>query len=215
MAKTACAGKIKRGRKFDQVLEGARRIFMRDGFDGANVDDIAAEANVSKATLYSYFPDKRALFAEMVMSESARQAEEAEALVNLSAPPATVLPFVARRMVDYFLSEYGRNIFRICVAESERFPELGQHFYDTGPGMIRQKIASYLNGAIARGELVIEDTLLAADQFTELCKADIFPCVCCGLKRDYTEADRARIVKGAVEMFLARYGAARSSPKNA
>ena len=53
---------IKKGRKFDQVIEGARTVFMRDGYEGASVDDIAREAGVSKATLYSYFPDKRVLF---------------------------------------------------------------------------------------------------------------------------------------------------------
>ena len=53
---------IKRGRKFDQVLEGARTVFLRDGYSGASVDDIATEAGVSKATLYSYFPDKQILF---------------------------------------------------------------------------------------------------------------------------------------------------------
>ena len=61
MAAVVEAIHIKRGRKFDQVLEGARTVFMRDGFEGANVDDIAASAGVSKATLYSYFPDKRVL----------------------------------------------------------------------------------------------------------------------------------------------------------
>ena len=66
---------IKKGRKFDQVVEGARTVFLRDGFEGASVDDIAREANVSKATLYSYFPDKRVLFLEIASQETHRQAD--------------------------------------------------------------------------------------------------------------------------------------------
>ena len=50
---TAVAAEIKKGRKFDQVLDGAREIFLRDGFEGASVDEIARAAGVSKATLYS------------------------------------------------------------------------------------------------------------------------------------------------------------------
>ena len=61
---------VKQGRKFDQVLDGARKVFMRDGFEGASVDDIAREACVSKATLYSYFPDKRLLFIEVQRSSA-------------------------------------------------------------------------------------------------------------------------------------------------
>lgn len=64
---------VTRGRKFLQVL-GARTIFLRDGFEGAAVDDIAREAGVSKATLYSYFPDKRVMFMEVFRSELARGA---------------------------------------------------------------------------------------------------------------------------------------------
>lgn len=209
MTATAEVVTIKRGRKFDQVIEGARTVFLRDGFEGASVDDIAAEAGVSKATLYSYFPDKRVLFIEVAKGECQRQADEAEALVALTAPPEIVLPVAARRIVDFFLTEFGRSTFRICVAEAERFPELGQEFYATGPGLLNERISAYLTGAVERGELVIEDIPLAASQFAELCKADIFPCVCFGIKRDYSEADRARVANGAVEMFLARYGVAR------
>lgn len=61
-----------RGRKFMQVLEGARTVFLRDGFDGASVDEIARQAAVSKAKLYSYFPDKRTMFSEVFRSEPAK-----------------------------------------------------------------------------------------------------------------------------------------------
>ncbi|OYX44911.1 MAG: TetR family transcriptional regulator [Rhodobacterales bacterium 32-67-9] len=206
MAAAAEIVTIKRGRKFDQVLDGARTIFLRDGFEGASVDDIASEAGVSKATLYNYFPDKRILFVEVAKAECRRQADEAEVLVTLAAPPECVLPEAARRIIDFSLSEIGRSVFRICVAETERFPELGREFYASGPGLVRERLAAYLNGAVARGELRIDDVYLAADQFAELCKADIFPCVCFGIKRSFSAADRDRIAKGAVEMFLARYG---------
>ncbi|MDI3337600.1 TetR/AcrR family transcriptional regulator [Defluviimonas aestuarii] len=206
MTANAALATIKRGRKFDQVLEGARTVFLRDGFEGASVDDIAAEAGVSKATLYAYFPDKRMLFVEVAKGECQRQADEAEALVTLTAPPQMVLPVAARKIVDFFLTDFGRSTFRICVAEAERFPELGQEFYATGPGLLNERISAYLTGAVERGELVIEDIHLAAAQFAELCKADIFPCVCFGIKREFSVDDRNRVAMGAVEMFLARYG---------
>lgn len=202
---TADVGALRKGRKFDQVLEGARTVFLRDGFEGASVDDIAREAGVSKATLYSYFPDKRMLFVEVARRECRRQADEALELVTKTAAPDRVLAEAARRIIDFFLSEFGRRVFRICVAEADRFPELGQQFYDSGPALVRDRIRAYLDCAVARGELEIEDTLLAADQFAELCKADVFPAVIFGIRREFTQADRDRVAKGAVEMFLARY----------
>ena len=196
----------RKGRKFDHVLEGARAVFLRDGFEGASVDDIARAAGVSKATLYSYFADKRVLFVEVAKRECRRQADEALELVSLTAPPDHVLYEAARRIIDFFLSEFGQRVFRICVAEADRFPELGQQFYESGPALVRDRIRAYLDAAVQRGELVIEDTLLAADQFAELCKADVFCAVIFGIRRDFSAPDRKRVADGAVSMFLARYG---------
>jgi AcrR family transcriptional regulator len=203
----APTGAVKRGRKFEQVLEGARDVFLADGFEGASVDTIARAAGVSKATLYSYFPDKRLLFMEVAKCECCRQADEAIELIDLSAPPRTVLTEAATRMLNFYLSDFGMRVFRICVAESDRFPELGREFYESGPALVRERMVGYLRLAAERGELRIDDFELAADQFAELCKADLFPRIIFGVGTVFTEADRRRVIDGAVEMFLARYGA--------
>lgn len=204
---TIAAPSIRKGRKFDQVLEGARTVFMRDGFEGSSVDDIAREAGVSKATLYSYFPDKRLLFMEVAKSECRRQADEALQVIDFSAPPEAVLKAAATRMVAFFMSDFGIRVFRICVAESDRFPELGHEFYHSGPLLVRQRLADYLRSAVAQGTLVIDDLDLAADQFAELCKANIHGQLMFGVKSCYAPRDVDRTIKGAVEMFMARYGA--------
>jgi TetR/AcrR family transcriptional repressor of mexJK operon len=204
---TAMAAEIKKGRKFDQVVEGAREIFMRDGFEGASVDDIARAAGVSKATLYSYFPDKRLLFTEVARMECNRQAEEALEVIGDGAPLECVLREAANRIVQIFLSDFGQQMFRICVAESHRFPELGRRFYESGPEQLRRRMSEVLGPYVARGELKIEDMNLAADQFGELCKSDLFVRSLCGIGGPVSEADIDRVVTGAVDMFLARYGA--------
>ncbi|MEQ9257522.1 MAG: TetR/AcrR family transcriptional regulator [Roseovarius sp.] len=204
---TAPAAAIKKGRKFEQVLDGAREIFMRDGFEGASVDDIARAASVSKATLYSYFPDKRLLFSEVARIECNRQAEEALGVIGNEAPVETVLREAAGRIVRFFLSDFGQQVFRICVAESYRFPELGQRFYESGPMLVRERMSKVLMPYVERGVLKIDDMDLAANQFGELCKADLFVRSLCGVCGKVTEADIDRVVTGAVEMFLARYRA--------
>ena len=119
---------IKKGRKFDQVLTGATEVFLASGFEGASVDDIARAAGVSKATLYSYFPDKRLLFMEVAKCECCRQADLAVETIDMSAPVANVLRAAADHMIDFITSEFGQRIFRICVAESDRFPDWAANF---------------------------------------------------------------------------------------
>jgi TetR/AcrR family transcriptional repressor of mexJK operon len=200
---------IRKGRKYDQVLDGARRIFLRDGFDGASVDDIAREAGVSKATLYSYFPDKRLLFTEICNSECRRQADAAEAEMDYSAGAADLLTFAAARIAGFLLSDFGRNMFRLVVAESSRFPEIGRSFYNNGPGLIHDRLVHHLRHMAEEGMLRIEDFDLAADQFAQLCKAHIHEKLIFGLADEITQADVQRTVRGAVEMFMARYGVVR------
>ncbi|KZY48709.1 TetR family transcriptional regulator [Roseovarius sp. HI0049] len=204
---TAMAAEIKKGRKFDQVLDGAREIFLRDGFEGASVDEIARAAGVSKATLYSYFPDKRLLFSEVARIECNRQAEEALDVIGTGAPIEVVLHEAANRIVRFFLSDFGRQVFRICVSESYRFPELGRRFYDSGPKLVRERMSKVLTPYVERGVLKIDDMDLAANQFGELCKSDLFVRSLCGVCGEVTEPDIERVVNGAVEMFLARYRA--------
>lgn len=197
---------VRKGRKFDQVLEGARDVFMVDGFEGASVDEIARVAGVSKATLYSYFPDKRLLFMEVARSECVRQADDAIHNIDRDAPPRQVLRQVGLHFLKFITSTLGQQIFRICVAESDRFPEIGQAFYASGPEVMRAEMAEYFEQAVARGELQIEDLILAADQFGELCKADVWPRLMFGVSKTVSEDEMTRVVDGAVDMFMARYG---------
>ncbi|WP_370399997.1 TetR/AcrR family transcriptional regulator [Sulfitobacter sp. JB4-11] len=199
--------KIRKGRKFDQVLEGARAVFMADGFEGASVDEIARVAAVSKATLYSYFPDKRLLFMEVANAECSRQSQEALDNIEMGAPPRAVLGQAGRQFLRFITSTFGQQIFRICVAESDRFPELGQRFYNSGPAVMRAEMAAYFEEADARGELRIDDYVLAADQFGELCKADVWARLIFGVSKSVSAEEIDRVVDGAVETFMARYGA--------
>lgn len=201
---------IRKGRKFEQVLDGAREVFMRDGFEGASVDDIARVAGVSKATLYSYFPDKRLLFSEVARLECNRQADAALAVIDMDAPVGAGLHQAADRVVRFFLSDFGTQVYRICVAESHRFPDLGRRFYESGPALLRERLKYVLAAYVARGALRIEDMDHAADQFGALCKTDLFTRKLCGVPGETDEADIAHAVASVVEMFLARYGTGRT-----
>ncbi|MEM8591558.1 MAG: TetR/AcrR family transcriptional regulator [Pseudomonadota bacterium] len=196
---------VRKGRKFDQVIEGATEIFMKEGFEGASVDEIARRAGVSKATLYSYFPDKRLLFVEVMKRECKRRIKIAEAFIDKSDPPEVVLPLAGRVMIDIFLSDFGQQIFRMGVAESGNFRELGQGFYECGPGVIERELIPYFELAEKRGELDIPDKLIACHQFAELCKSWIYPQRVMHLREEFTAEEKARVVDEAVKTFLARY----------
>ena len=196
---------VKQGRKWDQVLDGARTVFLRDGFEGASVDDIVREAGVSKATLYSYFPDKRLLFVEVAKAECAAQSEAAVAQIEASGDLREAMTTAATRMVRFFMSDVGLQVHRIIVGESQRFPEIGRQFYESGPARVRAILKKFLQKAVDEGKMKIDDIDLAADQLPELCKAGLHLQMVLGLREAPTDDEIQRVVEGAVDMFLSKY----------
>jgi AcrR family transcriptional regulator len=198
--------KINKGRKYQQVIVGARAIFLSEGFEAANMDVIAQTAKVSKATLYSYFPDKQSLFIQVAKSECENQADNALKIIDQTQSVDTVLYQAAAYTINCLVSDIAQQIFRICVSEIERFPILGKSFYENGPMMGQAKLVEYFIYAKQQGYLKITDLHLAADQFTELCKADLYSKALFGIQKKFTDAEIDRVAKGVVQIFLAKYG---------
>lgn len=201
----SASAQIKHGRKYDQVIDGARQVFVEQGFGRANVDDIARVAGVSKATLYSYFPDKRHLFIEVYRTEILRLADSALDMLTTDVPPDQALRIAAERILGYLTSDFGLAMYRICVTESPHFPEIGRAFYESGPELGRARLGCYLRAAVARGALRIDDIDLAADQFFQLCQTTVCDRMICGVQMTFAPEDIARTIDGAVSMFMARY----------
>jgi TetR/AcrR family transcriptional repressor of mexJK operon len=109
------------------ILDAASAVFLREGFERASVDAIAAEADVSKRTIYNHFTDKRGLFLA-VIHHKLHPADLASALdpANLKSA-ATIradLTDLGNRMVDQELSEDVASLRRVLIADISRFPEL-------------------------------------------------------------------------------------------
>jgi AcrR family transcriptional regulator len=200
------AERINKGRKYQQVIAGAKAIFLSEGFEAANMDVIAQTAKVSKATLYSYFPDKQSLFIQVAKSECENQADNDLKIIDQTQSVDKVLYQAAAYTINCLISDIAQQIFRICVSEIERFPILGKSFYENGPMMGQAKLVEYFIYAEQQGYLKIKDLYLAADQFTELCKADLYSKALFGIQKKFTDAEIDRVAKGVVQIFLAKYG---------
>ncbi len=193
-----------------QILDGARALFLAEGYERASVDAIAARAGVSKATLYSHFGDKQTLFVACAREESAdvraRMADLLGAPVggpmhdladDLAEMGETFLRFVVRPSTLAFR--------RILVAEAGRFPELGRTFFDDATCAFRGRLADYLRRRGEEGALAVADGDLAAAQFIALCISDVLWRVeLAVLSRVSSELVRST-VENALRTFLRAY----------
>ena len=189
-----------------QILDGARKVFMDLGFDGASMNEIARSAGVSKGTLYVYFADKNRLFEAIVGEEAFNQGN-----VAFNFDPArdaeTTLRDFGQAYILLVCRPGGGSSIRTVMAIAERMPEVGRRFYEDVLEKTINRLADYLRVHVASGDLAIEDCQLAASQFMEVCKATLFlPFVFQAAPAPSAERI-AQVVDSATQMFLAAYRA--------
>jgi AcrR family transcriptional regulator len=189
-----------------QILDGAHKVFMELGFDGASMGEIARAAGVSKGTLYVYFADKSALFAAIVEDENLEQGKLAFNF-DPERDAVTTLTEFGQAFIQLLCRPGGGSATRTVMAIAERMPEVGRRFYNNVIAYSIERLAAYLEARTRLGELVIDDHLLAASQFMEMCKASLFlPFVFQAAPAPSAERI-AEVVGSATRMFLAAYRA--------
>jgi len=187
-----------------QILDGARKMFMDFGFDGASMGEIAKAAGVSKGTLYVYFADKCALFEAMVEEETVEQGNVAFNLDPARDVPTTLHEF-GEAYIAMICRPGGGSAIRTVMAIAERMPEVGRRFYERVLKKTINRLALYLEAHVAQGELAIDDCEFAASQFMLMCQASLFlPFIFQAAPAP--SPDRIKeVVTSAVRMFLAAY----------
>src|SRR5579872_3582596 len=191
-----------------QILDGAHKVFMELGFDGASMGEIARAAGVSKGTLYVYFTDKSALFTAIVEDENLERGKLAFNFDPGRDAAMTLMEF-GQSFIQMLCRPGGGSAIRTVMAIAERMPEVGRRFYNNVIAYSVERLAAYLEARTRLGELVIDDHQLAASQFMEMCKASLFlPFVFQAAPAPSAERI-AEVVGSATRMFLAAYGAKR------
>ena len=192
-------------RKRDQILQAARRTFRDRGYEGSSMDVIAAEAKVSKATVYAHFADKPALFAEMV-AEYCREQQAALAQIEAANPRVGEgLNLLARMMMRFLARPEALRFGRMIIGESARFPELGRTFVEAGFLALQSDIAGYLGRAAARGDLEVPDPALAAELFVSMIRGPLQFRSLRALGAAPSDADLDRLAAEAARVTIAAY----------
>src|SRR6185369_4587879 len=161
------------GSKRRQILDGARKVFMDLGFDGASMGEIARAAGVSKGTLYVYFADKSRLFEAIVEEETLEQGK-----ITYNFDPerdvVTTLTEFGQAYIALICRPGGGSAIRTVMAIAERMPEVGRRYYENVLAQTISRLAAYLEVRAQRKELAIDDCQLAASQFLLMCQASLF-----------------------------------------
>jgi AcrR family transcriptional regulator len=192
-------------RKRRQILDGAHRLFMRQGFDATSMGDIATESGVSKGTLYVYFDSKERLFQELVREEKERQFPTIFSVDPDEKDVRAALTRVGRQFARFITAPHVVMAMRTIIAMAERMPDIALDFYDHGPKQCVGLLVRYFEAQIAAGVLAIPDIDLAASQFLDLTQTRLSRPLMFGAHEQPSEEQIDAVVEAAVDMFLAAY----------
>jgi len=189
-----------------KILEGARAVISRVGYDAASVSDIAREAGVSKGTIYVYFGGKEDLFVAMISQQRDAMFREYERMVEGPGDLVDKMYRLGCSMTRTLCSDRVIRAHRVIIGVTERMPEIGREFHDKGARRAEKLLVRLLEPECAAGRLDIPDLDLAAAQFFQLSMAGLFRARLLGRRPEPPDEDEIKhIVREAVAMFLARY----------
>jgi len=189
-----------------RILSGAAETFIAEGYEGASMSQIAESANVSKDTLYNYFPSKQALFSAFVRQRCNQVMQDVFGELQNDSPVELELRRIGMLMLKLMIAPAGQSTFRVVVMEAAKFPELAKTFMECGPQAMVSRMTAWLTVQNDAGKLQMPDPQFAAEQFFALTQTGLV--LGSRVEPNYraNEAEIDKVLTGAIRVFLAAYG---------
>lgn len=143
----------KQAEKRRAIAEAALKVFARDGFSAAKMDDVALEAGVAKGTLYLYHASKEELFEATVREKLLPVLDAASDIrAEYTGPAADLMRAQVRFFYTHVVGTDLAQIMRMIIAEGPRFPRLAEFYQREVISRGETLIVSTLEYGVARGE---------------------------------------------------------------
>lgn len=216
--------KKKSAKRCQGILDAAKTMFERVGFEQATMAEIAATAGHSKATLYNYFSSKEQLFFELARRSADHHCEQVFSL--LSPCGEGVLPEQINEVLGLLqpsedlkatLQRFGEGVMtsflslkslaarRMLIAAAANQTETGRFFYENGPAKAMQLTAQFFEQAMNVGQLRQADPLVVAAHFRGLLESEVYESGLFNARKELQLKEITAIVERAVSVFIRAY----------
>jgi len=187
----------------DAVLEAARTLFTTIGYERTSMDQVAADAGVSKRTVYSRFGTKAQLFSTIIGQLGHKRLDEIEAVAVPEGTPREVLHGLAQLLIDLSINPEIIALERLTADMSHDFPEIAEiraHQSQRMIAIIMRYLEQIQNDEPAPVEQLKHDAMvfLSMTLLPKLHRAM--------MRRPATLEDEDAHVSRAVDIFLYGYG---------
>lgn len=137
------------------IVEIATRSFLEQGYAATSMSAIADELGGSKATLWSHFASKEELFVAVIDGLVAQFGRALESTLMEERFSVDGLRRYCCRFLDKLMRQDGISLFRLVVADGERFPEINTIFHVRAPARLQRAAAAYFGTRFSQAESVV------------------------------------------------------------
>lgn len=194
------------GRKRRAIRDAGTSVFLRLGFEQASMDLIAAEAGVAKQTIYNHFHSKDDLFKAIIMDMTTALMAPLDIEEAAKVTPEQLLRSFGRDFLKLMLEPSSLALYRLIVAESGRFPELGVELYRVGAGRLIEILANYFAWETSKGRLAVAEPNSAAELFIGMLSGRAQLRALLGVNGGSGDEELDSRAERAVKSFLTLYG---------
>lgn len=205
-------GRPKDPAKREAILAAAQILFLSNGYEGSSMDAIAAQAGVSKLTLYSHFKDKEALFGEAVKTTCETRLPRRLFVIEAGCVIEQVLLEIGHAFQALVNSPESIGLHRVMVAMATQNPALSRMFFEAGPQRLLVDLEQLLIQANQHGLLRASEPMRAAEHFCSLIKGAAHFRLLIGCAEPPTPEEADRHVQDCVDLFMRAYGTGETVP---
>lgn len=202
-------GRPKDPAKRQAILAAAKVLFLGNGYEGSSMEAIAAEAGVSKLTLYSHFKDKEALFCAAVKATCETRLPRSLFVLADDSSIMDVLLDIGHAFQELVNSPESIGLHRAMVTMATQNPALSRMFFDAGPQRLLIDLEQLLAQAHARGLLTTTEPMRAAEHFCSLIKGVAHARLLIGYAGLPDAEEAEKHVQDCVALFLRAYSDSR------
>ncbi len=205
------AGRPKDPIKRAAIVNAAIDLFAMHSLDGVTMEAVAAEAGVSKQTVYSHFSDKETLFEATVTALSEQMIGAALSAGSTADESLEIrLSKIGAAFLSMILGLKVANMAHSLPAALRGKKSLALRFYNAGPGRTRAALAAIITAAVLSGELAVDSASLAADDLVSLWEGSLPAQIVFGIVETVSAREIQRRAKRGTKVFLRAYSVAAS-----
>ncbi|MCM1963943.1 TetR/AcrR family transcriptional regulator [Acinetobacter pittii] len=199
------SGRPKDLEKRARILQAAKAIFLKSGYHGTSMNQIAQEAGVTKLTVYNHFQDKVNLFICAITETCEETLCTKQFDLDTSADFYQTLFIVCSRALQIIYSPEALKLDHVLLELAAEQNPLALQFFEASHTRMENQLAEFFQKAAQLGFIQADDPIYQTELLLTLLLGVRHHKVLLGITGAPNAQELEQIIRDAINLFLLKY----------